>query len=287
MVSLAEDQVEAYRAEGYLVVPDVLSAQTMTSLRAATEAMVAKAAAGGRSDSVFDFGAGSDGPELRRIKAPERHDPAYAAVLVDDGILEAVASLLGPAIRFWASKLNIKQAHGGQAVEWHQDWAFGPATNDDQLTVGIALDDATIENGCLLVIPGSHRGPLLDHWRDGRFVGAVTDPSFAATGAVPLEVAAGGITLHHTRTIHGSAPNRSAGPRRLLLYSYAAADSWPLSGVRDRGAFDAKLLRGSPCDAPRLEAVPVAPWPRWEEEELGADTSIFDFQDRVGRSSFG
>jgi phytanoyl-CoA hydroxylase len=283
---LRSEDVERYRRDGYLAVEDVLDADLTEELRRATATLVARAGAARRSDSVFDFATTADGPRLRRIRSPERQDPSFARALVLDAVLDCVEDLIGGDIRFWSSKLNLKYAGGGQAVEWHQDWAFGPATNDDVLTVGIALDDSTLENGCLLVLPGSHRGPVLDHWRDGRFAGAVGGASFDAARAVPLELRRGGISVHHVRTLHASAPNRSGSDRRLLLYSYAAADAWPLAGPGDRATFDAKVLRGSAAVAPRLERVPVAPWPPWEEEELGADTSIFDFQDRIGASSF-
>ena len=170
-----------------------------------------------------------------------------------EAVLNCVGDLIGDDVRFWSGKLNLKRPFGGQAVEWHQDWAFGPATNDDLLTVGVALDDATTENGCLLMIPGSDRGPVLDHWRHDDFTGAVTDEEFDSSNAVPVEVKSGGITLHHIRTLHASAPNRSRQQRRLLLYTYAAAGAWPLSGVPDPKAFDAQMVRGRPALEPRLE----------------------------------
>ena len=74
------------------------------------------------------------------------------------------------------TKLNIKPARGGEPVEWHQDWAFYPHTNDDILEVGVMIEDCTIENGPLYMIPGSHRGTLFDHHYDGYFVGAI-DPA--------------------------------------------------------------------------------------------------------------
>src|SRR5579871_3167734 len=129
MKRLNAEQVASYRREGYLVVPDLLTTETMAALREATEAMVVVAATVGKSDSVFDFGSGASGPELRRIKSPERHNPAFASLLTSDEVLDCVADLLGEDIRFVSSKLNLKQPHGGQAVEWHQDWAFGAATN--------------------------------------------------------------------------------------------------------------------------------------------------------------
>ena len=67
----------------------------------------------------------------------------------------------------------MKFGDGGSAVEWHQDFAHYPHSNDDLSAVSIALDNATRENGCMMIVPGSHKGPILDHYQDGIFVGAV------------------------------------------------------------------------------------------------------------------
>jgi phytanoyl-CoA hydroxylase len=288
MNRLTTAQVEAYKDDGYLVVEDVLNSDVMAQLGSITDAFVDRARAAGGSDDVFDFEPPSKSGEqhLRRVKSPERQAAVYAGVMQSDAVLDCVSDLIGGDVRFWSGKLNLKRPLGGQAVEWHQDWAFGPATNDDLLTVGIALDDATTENGCLLMIPGSHRGPVLDHWRDEKFAGAVTDEAFDSAAAVPVEVKCGGVSIHHIRTLHASAPNRSDRQRRLLLYTYAAADAWPLAGVAEPDAFNTQMVRGTAALEPRLEKVPVRRWPRWENEKLGSATSIFDLQERVVTSAF-
>ena len=84
--------------------------------------------------------------------------------------------LWGPDIRFDTAKLNMKSAGFGAPVEWHQDWAFYPHTNDDLAAVGVMFDDMELENGPLMIVPGSHRGPVFDHHADGVFCGAM-DPA--------------------------------------------------------------------------------------------------------------
>jgi phytanoyl-CoA hydroxylase len=80
-------------------------------------------------------------------------------------------------VRFDTGKLNMKSAGFGAPVEWHQDWAFYPHTDGDLAAVGIMPDDCGIENGPMMVIPGSHQGPVYDHHGpDGRFCGAI-DPT--------------------------------------------------------------------------------------------------------------
>ena len=162
-------------------------------------------------------------------------------------------------MRLHGSKINLKSPRYGSPVEWHQDWAFYPHTNDDLLAVGVMLDDCTSDNGPLLVVPRSHRGPVWDHHAQGRFCGAV-DP--AAIGdeiarAVPLTGRAGSMSFHHVRLLHGSAQNVSALPRALLLFEYGAADAWPLVGSPDIKEFDARLVAGPPTLEPRVAAVPV------------------------------
>jgi ectoine hydroxylase-related dioxygenase (phytanoyl-CoA dioxygenase family) len=177
--------------------------------------------------------------------------------------------LLGPNATLLTSKLNTKAPGGGAAVEWHQDWAFYPHTNDDILAFGLMLDDVTPENGPLQVIPGSHKGPILSHHMEGVFCGAVDpdDPMFEADKIVTLTGRAGCMTVHHARTLHGSAPNYSDRSRLILFYEIAKADAWPLLGSgsyfhtlgqqRFWEDLQARTIIGEPCLTPRVELVPV------------------------------
>jgi hypothetical protein len=163
-------------------------------------------------------------------------------------------------VRLYGSKLNIKAPEYGSPVEWHQDWAFYPHTNDDVLAVGVMLDDMRLENGPLMVMPGSHKGPTYDHHADGVFCGAIDADACALdfTQAVPLTGKAGACSFHHVRMVHGSAQNNSSRPRQLLLYEFAANDAFPLlTGVKDLAEFDAKILCGAPTVEPRIVAAPV------------------------------
>ena len=151
----------------------------------------------------------------------------------------------------------MKSAAFGSAVEWHQDWAFHPHTDDDYLTVGLAIDGMTVQNGALMVIPGSHRGRIYDHHQNGCIVGAVTEAEFGQSAAVPIEVQAGGIAIHHVRMLHASAPNTDNQARLLFLIDYCAADAWPLMSTPDWADLTAAVLRGEPTQEPRMVAAPV------------------------------
>jgi phytanoyl-CoA hydroxylase len=258
---ISEQDVAFYRENGYLVVKGVLSAAEVADLRRVTEEFVQNARSRTTHDEIYDLEDSHSAaePRVRRIKTPHQWHESYAGVVAHAGILAVLQQLWGPAIRFDVSKLNLKAAGYGAPVEWHQDWAFYPHTNDDLAAVGIMLDDVDETNGPLMVIPGSHKGPILDHHDDeGYFCGAI-DPARGECDfgeAVKLTGPAGSITIHHARTIHGSATNTSGRPRRLLLHQYRAADAWPILGVADYAAWRAMLLCGEECE-PRLAPVPV------------------------------
>ena len=256
---LSQEQIDVYHEQGYTSVPNVLSAQETADLQRVTDELVEKSRAVTDHTALYDLEPGHtpDNPKVRRLKGPIDHHEVYNHTLRHDGILDIVAQLIGPGIRTNGNKLNMKSAAYGSPVEWHQDWAFYPHSNDALLAVGVCIDDMTEANGALLVIPGSHKGPIYDHHQDGRFCGAVTDPAFKPEHAVTVEVPAGGISIHHVRTLHGSAPNISGAPRRLLLFQYVAIDAWPMTGPGDWDAFNRTVLRGEQTNIPRMKDVPI------------------------------
>jgi hypothetical protein len=216
---------------------------------------------------VFDLEPGhtASQPRLRRIKMPHLQHPAYASMVRHPGIVAVLQRLWGPNVRFDLSKLNLKAAGFGSPVEWHQDWAFYPHTNDDLAAVGIMVDDFTEDNGSMLVIPGSHTGPIHDHHAKGHFVGGI-DPATSDidfSKAVMCTGKAGSITVHHARLLHGSSANTSGKPRRVLLHQYRAADAWPLiHPPTGWEPWHAQLVSGTDTLEPRMCAVPVRlPYP--------------------------
>jgi Protein involved in biosynthesis of mitomycin antibiotics/polyketide fumonisin len=250
-----------YREHGYLVVPDVLDGVTLDSLRRELAAILDGAREVSAHTDVYDLEPGHrpDAPRVRRVKTPHKFFDGFKRLYRHPKLVAILEALLGPAVRLHGSKINLKAPHYGSPVEWHQDWAFYPHTNDDLLAVGVMLDDAISDNGPLLVVPGSHRGPTFDHHAGGYFCGAV-DPASVKdeiARAVPLTGRAGSMSFHHVRLLHGSAQNVSHLPRALLLYEYAAADAWPLMGVKDLAEFDARLVAGEPGLEPRIVPAPV------------------------------
>jgi phytanoyl-CoA hydroxylase len=256
---LTQEQIASYREQGYIGIDRVLSAEEVDALRQTTDEFVEKSRSIAESDAVFDLEPdhSADSPKLRRLKSPVAQHAVYNNMLHHQRILDIVAQLIGDRIRTNGDKLNMKSGGFGSPVEWHQDWAFYPHTNDDLLAVGVCIDEMNEENGCLLVIPGSHQGPIHDHHLDGHFAGAVTAADFDDSAAEKIELKAGGISIHHVRALHGSLPNTSPNPRRLLLLQYCAGDSWPLGQAVDWEAYGKSFVRGEPGQDIRCSDTPV------------------------------
>src|SRR5215471_8160402 len=168
---LSDNDVRTYRRDGVIVVPDVLSAEVLVRVRQIVAELVAGAASTTEHTDVYDLEPGHTpaSPRVRRIKAPHKVHAAFDEIVRSPQVIAILNALLGPGLRLHGSKLNMKSAHYGSPVEWHQDWAFYPHTNDDVLAIGVLLDDTDLSNGPMLVTPGTHTGPVFNHHdREGR-----------------------------------------------------------------------------------------------------------------------
>jgi phytanoyl-CoA hydroxylase len=178
----------AYRRDGFIVLPEILTLDEVEGLRRVTDQFVDNARTVAANDDVYDLeeSHSPNEPRVRRIKTPHLHDPEYARAARHPRIVEVLRDLWG-TVRFDTGKLNMKSAGYGAPIEWHQDWAFYPHTNEDLAAVGIMLDDCDMDNGPMMVIPGCHQGPIYDHYgRDGRFCGAIDPDAAPRSGSVRM-----------------------------------------------------------------------------------------------------
>ncbi len=285
---LTQQQLSFYRENGFVVAPDILTPDEVRTLQKVTDDFIDQSRQVATSNDVFDVEPNhtADRPRLRRLMKPADQHPAYAATLTNPRMVGILQQILGPNVRLHGLKLNLKPGGGGEPIEWHQDWGYFPHTNDDVTVIAMMINDVDAENGPMMVVPGSHKGPVLDHHQDGVFAGAVTDPEAnkAFAKAVPLTGKAGSISIHHVRTLHASGINNSDRYRPLLFITARAADAWPLAEkVEDITAFDALMMTGRPTIAPRMANVPVRlPFPR----VLGPQSSIFEKQKGLRNSPF-
>lgn len=284
MAELTKDQKEQFWRDGVLVVEDAVTSEQLGNLRAVFAEWVEES-----KSYTDDYGSTLDGrarfdlqpghnaykPALRRIQSPEEVSEVYADIMQNARTVDICAELIGPSIRFHHGKVNSKLPGSATKVKFHQDFTFQPMTNDDLITCLLFVDDVTLENGPLEVVPGSHKGPLYSLWHDGKFTGAVADEVFEAhkDDIVKCVGKAGSVCLMHSSLLHGSAPNLSDKPRTLYITTYYAEDAIELSPNALPSTFTHKLIKGEVSGRVRCSSYEM------ELPEVPKDTSFFAQQE--------
>jgi phytanoyl-CoA hydroxylase len=260
-MAVTESQLDFWDKNGYLAIEGVVSERETEQLRAALDRLTDRAEGLTESTDRFKlqaFGDSGGGHAVQQIAEPHELAPEWMALCRDQRILDVVESLLGPNILLYYSMLMMKPARQGFRAPWHQDFAFFVHDRAALVAVQLYLDDSTLENGCIHVVPGSHKLGLLNHFRDGQFTEVVegdTSAFDAQQTAVPVK--AGGIAVWHCLTLHSSPPNTSESPRRAIVFEYKDPSARLLGGsfspneVRPAGL----MVRGQDPTGSLLSAV--------------------------------
>lgn len=240
-----------YAGQGFVAIADVLTPEELEEARQALDELLGEAAGLSSSNGKFSITLSKHGvPVVRRIFNPILHHPAFLELMRSKKILDLVEEIVGPNITLHHTKLNLKPPSQNTRFEWHQDYPFAPQTNYDMAAVLIYLDDSRIDNGCLTVIPGSHKlGPLPHVFTaEGALTTKLADESVLANAQQwrSIEVNAGGVSIHHCNLLHSSNANMTNNPRSTLIFQYRAADTIQLFdyGHSQPGPEFGMLLRG-------------------------------------------
>ena len=277
---LSQSQRESYFEQGYLCVPAFNDETWTARLRGAMQSLIEASRSLTRSNDTYilENGHCAASPRLRRLNSPVDHEPAFWEYAAESALPDLVAALIGPDVKFRECVLNFKWASGGQAVKWHQDFAFYPHSN---LSVPVAitfLEDVAADQGPLRVIPRSHTGGIYDHFDTrGAWAGAISDDdlrSVALENAVDVTGPAGTVVVVHPATIHGSRSNGSARGRPLLINEYAAADARAYAPTPIPSRYTERTVRGHAAVDVHVEDIDVRMPPDWS----GGYVSIFEAQ---------
>lgn len=275
---LSEREIAQYHDVGFVVARAAVGPAEIDALRAELDGWIEESRShrsnyGETLDGKMRFdlepGHSAKRPRLRRVANPVDISEAYRKVLFDGPPADLAAQLVGPDVTFHHCKLNNKLPGMETRVDWHQDHAYDPRSNDDAVVALLLLDDMNEDNGCLMVVPGSHR-ERYSHYQDGRFTGATApehDADFRER-AVPITGEAGDLCLMHTWCLHASAPNRSREPRRLLICDYSAADAVPLCPPHLTSLHFGRVVRGEPTRVARLKAGLIELPPAYEDDSF-------------------
>ncbi|MEM7251299.1 MAG: phytanoyl-CoA dioxygenase family protein [Pseudomonadota bacterium] len=246
---LTPQQIERYHEDG-IIVPDLrVSESWLGRMRDATDRLLETA------PDYADF-------------APAPHVPNCTPGVVDrewldfagiPEVLDILEQLIGPDFLMWGSSYFGKPALVGKETPWHQDGEYWPIKPMASVTLWFAIDPSTRENGCLRIIPGSHRSKsLLKHRRDDRasltLNQTIDDDRFDTSNAIDVELEPGQFSIHDVYIQHASRPNVSTKRRASVSYRFMpttshfdhvyAGDMARTMGVTDMSERPLYLMRG-------------------------------------------
>ena len=233
--ALSEDQFQQYQQQGYVVVEGVLDEEfleTVTArLREYTHGDREPEAFAAQNEPAVERGevdVDDPGNAVRKLEGlgMVEEDAVFRDVAHHDPIVDVAADLLGPHLKLLRSAAMLKPPEIGSEKSFHQDAAYYPIRPYDHVTVWVALDDATTENGCMRVVPGGHTDGLLNHeTRDYETDIVVADDRYDTDDAVPVPMEAGSALFSHCLVPHYTEENRSSDWRRALIASYMTSRS--------------------------------------------------------------
>lgn len=225
-ITLTDPQIAFYRENGFLAIEAITTSEEISRLCTVYDRLFEQQA--GRKDgNQFDL-AGTDEEgkpaTLPQILGPRNYAPELIGTLYEANALSIAAQLLGAGAVFTGDHAIFKPAASGAATPWHQDEAYwDPGLDYQTLSVWMPLQEATLENGCMVFLPGSHRQEIVPHQSiggDRRVHGLEMLDAVDESRAVACPLPAGGATFHDARTMHFTGANRSAVPRRAYILGF-------------------------------------------------------------------
>ena len=219
---LSNKEINYYNENGFITPKEKIPKKLLTKMKLGAENVLNKNP-NAMHESMVNVHLEENNPE--GLKG----DKTLLEAACDPFILDKVEQIIGQNIILWGVALFSKPPLKGKAIPWHQDGFYWPIRPLANCTVWIALDSATVENGCLRVIKGSHKNGLHNHKTDNSKENAlnqaITKDSYDESKAVDLELQEGEISFHDVYLVHGSNQNKSKNRRAGLVLRYMPASS--------------------------------------------------------------
>jgi phytanoyl-CoA hydroxylase len=230
---LTEEQRRFYGDSGYVAIDNVASTDSVRAMRDRIEELCAAwdtdaaRRLGMQQEAAIDGAVTDDETQatVRKLSGLVDHEPVFARHALSDALLDLVEDIIGAPMCLYADQALLKPPRVGSEKMPHQDNAYFKIDPPDAVvTTWCALDDATLENGCMHYIPGSHRAGAVGHAAvDG--TPHLVPQGFERDEAVAAPIAAGGVIFHHSQSLHFSPVNRSTAWRRAFACHYVRADA--------------------------------------------------------------
>ena len=235
---LTPEQIQFYKDNGYLLVGGIFTSEEIEESSRETDAMFERVQQSGRRLEATWGGKWREAqiPEEERGKTSvlsihnmQYHSAVFTRMLVHPKLTEVVADLIGPNVQLHHTKLHVKPPDKGSPFPLHQDYDYFPHEKDTMIAAVIHLEDATVESGCLCVLPESHKLGPLGHQHDGSHY--LSPEEYPIEKATPCPAKAGDVLLFSYLTAHGSYLNRTNKPRRIALFQFRSPTDRPLKDV--------------------------------------------------------
>ncbi len=227
---LSEEQIRYYRENGFIVIDDFLSAAELEDWR--TTIMNAVTARAGKKMPDKDIKTGEDdginedaeyfGKVFDQVINLWQTDNGVRRLMLDERIGKMAATLAGVnGIRIWHDQALFKRPWANPTA-WHLDTPFWSFTSREALSIWVALDDATLENGCMYFIPGSYHSTGFENSGIGKSMDSIFSvyPALAGFASVAAPMKAGSCSFHNGLTVHGANANMTKGFRRAMTCAY-------------------------------------------------------------------
>ncbi|MCZ6678363.1 MAG: phytanoyl-CoA dioxygenase family protein [Candidatus Poribacteria bacterium] len=226
-----QEQKAFFEKQGYLIVADLLSPEEITACQTEIQRLhklAAELEAKGerghfqREPYAKDAIQGADLPVLRKAENTRQYSEVFRQLSEHPKLITVVQNLIGTDLLLFRSTLMFKPAFYGSAHGIHQDSAYWPIDPPTLVTVSIALNDATPENGCFKILPKSHKWGLQNWGRIARDQDeSLTDrDDLDLSGQTDVPLSAGSALFFHSLLAHGSGPNQTPNSRNTALYAY-------------------------------------------------------------------
>ena len=230
--ALTPVQIDLFADRGYLICDALFKPEEVAACAAAYDACLDDLRRQNQLKNIRP-GTRDDGTptEVYQIRCAHLAHPRFNELIRDSRILDPIEQLIGPNLKMILCQGLHKPPYTGGEIAWHQDDYYFKASKENAVvSCWMAFDDATLENGCMWVIPCAHTG-LWAHKSLASAGYAMIDPD--ESRSIPLELKAGQIMLHHGNTPHRTLPNTTSRPRRALAIHYMDATTRLLGGNRE------------------------------------------------------
>ncbi|WP_090879985.1 phytanoyl-CoA dioxygenase family protein [Bauldia litoralis] len=258
MMAMTDDEALAYQRDGFIIRKGLLSPAEVGAFRDTARRQLE---AENKSGSVMSKGDKEGKTTLLKMWT-RAEDDQYGFLARDERMVDLAEDAIGKPVYLYSHKMTMKQPNEGGAWEWHQDfgyWYNYGCLAPEMMSIFVALDKATKENGCLQVLKGSHKLGRLNHIREGEQTNVEQEHLEAALKRferIYVEMDAGDVVIFDSNLLHRSDANRSDTYRWGYICSYNAVENAPFKRVRDYGNYEP--LEKVPAGTFMKQAEPVA-----------------------------